>query len=179
MPLLKALIVMAGIAGTLGTASQTPHPGRSERPLARLAFLEGRWQGDCKLYRSAADVVPFFIVETASTALDGALLQIEGVATVVIEGTERIVGKGIGFVHYDEKRGEFQLRHYESNGATFDAPMTVAGRDVSYESQDSDGQRLRVRIRVTDDGRWEEQVDRFEAGGGWRLFREYHLRRVK
>ena len=152
---------------------------QSGAPLKALSFLQGRWQGQCKLYRSASDVVPFTIVEHASFVLDDRVMKIEGVATAVIDGVEQVVGRGLGLIHYDVKAGAFRMHHYEANGATFDAPVIMTSSQLSYESVDSDGVRLRVRIDVTPDGRWKERVDLFETGRGWRLFREYDLRLVR
>jgi len=143
-----------------------------------LEFLAGRWRGDPKMYVSPTEVRPFTIVETAAFILDGTVLQMEGVATAVVDGQSRTVGRGLGLVHYDSKSAACRMRHYEANGAIFDTTVTIAGGRMAYESTDSEGTRLRVDIRIDADGRWTERVDRFHPQAGWQLFREYELRRT-
>lgn len=169
-----AALLTAIVAPGVG-AAQAPNPaalaqGRAE--LAKLSFLDGRWEGEGWTTEAGGQRITFRQTERVGPLLDGGVRLVEGRGYA----TDGKLAFNAFAVLSPADPGTYDFRSYAMGRAgTFKARLTAPG-ELVWEIPA--GPNKIAYTMTVKDGRWREVGDFVGPDGAKRRFFEMNLRRV-
>lgn len=90
--------------------SRTPDLDSQRAAMKRLGFLLGKWTGEARVWRGAAEPLELVQTEQVQYKLDGLLMLIEGIGRNKTDG--RPVLQALAVISYDDEVGVYRMRAF-------------------------------------------------------------------
>ena len=150
------------------------HPAKA---MSRLAFLEGRWEGQgWHQARPDAERRHFTQAEDIQRKLDGQLLIIEGRGHAA-DDPERVVHQALAVVSYDTAGARYRWAAF-SRGGHLDTDLSVHSTGIEWSAQLAPDTLMRYRASIIGD-HWNETAQlSTDHGTTWTTTLEMHLRKT-
>jgi hypothetical protein len=122
--------------------------------MSRVGFLVGKWAGEARLLRGAAEPLELLQTEEAQFKLDGLLLMIEGLGRTKTTGQPAL--QALGIVSYDDESRTYWMRAF-NDGRFLETEMKLLddgdGLTWSFALGDI---RTNSVLRINEKGQWTE-----------------------
>ena len=177
-PVRMCLALLAFALPSSVALAQAPVPSEAIAAMEPIGWLTGRWSGEATI-QGPDGPRTIHQSEDVRTALEGALLVVEGTGREAAGGAEGpVVFRAFGVFSAGDGAGRYRVAAWQG-GRFVDARAEIAADGtVTWGFDTPDGGEVRYVIRRPEPDVWHE-AGSFRAPGGdaWRPFIEMTLRR--
>lgn len=169
-----ASLWIAAVSGnTFGQPPKAAPPaGGHAEAMAKLAWLEGTWEGTGSTQQGPGPKEEFLQTEIVALKLEGTALVVEGLGKDPRDG--RAVHQALAVMSYDPAAGGYQVAAYKANGQNILATGKFDG-DAFQWGFETQGMTIRYTIRRGPAGEWMETGEMSRDGTTWHPFLEMKL----
>ena len=122
--------------------------------MKKLDFLVGKWGGEARLLRGAAESVELLQTEEAQYKLDGLIVVIEGVGRTKSGGQPLL--QAFGIVSYDDESATYRLRAF-NDGRFLETQVKLLEEGKGMTWGFALGEiRTNSMLRINERGEWTE-----------------------
>jgi hypothetical protein len=136
---------------------RTPDLNAQRAAMQKLAFLDGKWNGDATLLHSAGQPVELHQTEEVNYKLDGLVLTIEGIGRKKSDGQELI--QAFAIISFDDESAAYRMRAF--NGGRFlesEVELLEEGRALGWGFSLGDI-TTKSLLRIDERGDWTELAE--------------------
>ena len=164
--LIAATILILPSAGQIPRA---PDVEAQRAAMKKLAFLNGRWSGEARLYRGS-EPVELVQTEDAQYKVDGLVLTIEGIGRRKKDNSN--VLHAFGVISYDDAGGVYRMRAY-NDGRWLETEIQIVeeGRAIKWGFATGPVRTSSI-LRINEGGEWTEHTDLTLGSGPARTLME-------
>lgn len=132
---------------------RTPDLDAQRAAMKKLEFLVGKWSGEARMLRAAADPLVMIQTEEAQYKLDGLILIIEGVGRNKGDGKPAL--RAFGIVSYDDETGTYRMRAF-NDGRFLETEVKLIDKGFTWGFVLGPYRTSSV-MRIDEKGDWTEQ----------------------
>jgi hypothetical protein len=143
--------------GAFAQTPRAPDIDAQRAAMKKLSFLKGKWSGEARLFRGAAEPTLVTQTEEAQYKLDGLLLVIEGVGRNNADG--KPILQAFGTVSYDDETHTYHMRAY-NDGRYLETEISLAedGKGLTWGFAVGPYKSATV-LRINEAGEWTEHAE--------------------
>lgn len=162
------------------THAQGPVSPEVKKAMAKLSFLEGKWEGTGTMTTGPNQKNDAKVLEVGSYKLQGTVFMVEGTGVAKMpDGSEKNVHDALGLISYDAKTNKYRMRTYRAGGEVLDPEITLKDQTIVWRFKDpTRGTKIRFTLTVKNNV-WTEVGEANVDRDQWFKFFEMNLKRVK
>ena len=140
--------------------------------MKKVQWLAGKWEGEGWMMFGPEEKHTFTQTETVTSKLNGLLLTIEGLGTVV---ESKIIHNAFAVLSFDSENQRFVMRAHKVDGAFTEADALVDDNgDFIWGFNHPYAGELRFTIRQNDKGQWYE-IGEVSSDNGKSWFQNFEM----